>query len=319
MQVELRHVLQVLPFSSLAIATDGLIVASTLPGVLAGSSLRQVVAAPYRDTCMHLIHTLNPQHDLSDIQLCFDGDSTLWHVRFRGLATHSEPIMLLMCEQQKPADQRNLEDIIAEKELLLSEIHHRVKNNMQLISSMLMIQTHYIDSPPFKQVVKECQDRIRAMSLVHESLYQSHNWRAVQFLDYATTILNRLALSYQSPSCVIQYELIMPSITLPIDYAISLGLVLNELITNAYKYAFTNRSEGHIRVEMTELSANRYELSVHDNGVGFPNDIELSRSHSMGMQLITTLCRQLSAELTLEKRNGTRFVIVFSIMKQEEA
>lgn len=317
MGIELHRVIQSLPFPCLALAADNTIVSSSVPGVMAGPLFDQVLVATQRTQWQDTLRTIRDTQEPTEQWVQIDGDSVPWQAHARPMPSPPSGMVLLSLRRPSGDVGPSIEAIIQEKEVLLAEVHHRVKNNMQLISSMLMIQTHYVDDPLFKTVVKECQERIRAMALVHETLYQSNNWSDIDFSEYVTTMLNRLSVSYQSPLCVVTHHIDMAPLRLPIHHAISLGLVVNELITNAYKYAFQGRDRGRITVTLSQGDQQEGVLTVEDNGVGFPTDIELARSQSMGFQLITTLCRQLSADIELEKTNGTRFKLTFGLPSQE--
>lgn|GEM_PF-1451063 len=317
MNTELHRVIQSIPFPCLAVAADNTILSSSVPGVMAGPSVDRIVVATQRTHWLDTLRTIRETHEPVDQSLQIDGEAVPWQAHVRPMPSPPPGMLLLSLSRPTGDAGRSLEAIIQEKEVLLAEVHHRVKNNMQLISSMLMIQTHYVDDPLFKTVVKECQERIRAMALVHETLYQSNNWSDIDFSAYVTTMLNRLSVSYHSPLCGVTHHIDMAPVRLPIQQAITLGLVVNELITNAYKYAFQGRDRGTITVTLSEGVQQTCVLTVEDNGVGFPTDLELARSQSMGFQLITTLCRQLSADIELEKTNGTRFKLTFRVPSQE--
>ncbi len=204
-----------------------------------------------------------------------------------------------------------LEESIAEKDVLLKEIHHRVKNNLQIISSMLNIQSHYFKDPAVREVFRECQNRIKSMALIHETLYMSKNLAEIEFSTYITTLVNRLSASYREMSSRVNIIVEIPLQTLHIDVAIACGLIVTELVTNALKYAFPDQQSGDIWVKFSPRD-HQYALTVKDNGVGFPKEIDLAKANSMGLQLVTTLAHQLDADLELDKLNGVSITLVFS-------
>ncbi|NBV82799.1 PAS domain S-box protein [bacterium] len=206
---------------------------------------------------------------------------------------------------------RQLQDSVKEKEVLLKEIHHRVKNNLQIISSMLNIQSHYFGDPRVKDVFKECQNRIKSMALIHETLYMSKNLANIEFSGYIKNLVQRLSTSYREASGKVSVTLSIPDVTLHIDTAVACGLIVNELVTNSFKHGFPGDHSGTIWITLTG-DGDHYCLSVRDNGVGFPKDIDLSKSNSMGLQLVTTLSHQLNADLEFDKMNGTCIALTFS-------
>ncbi|NBV42345.1 PAS domain S-box protein [bacterium] len=212
---------------------------------------------------------------------------------------------------------RELQESVEEKEVLLKEIHHRVKNNLQIISSMLSIQSHYFKDAQVQEVFRECQNRIKTMALIHETLYQTKNLAKIEFSTYLSTLIQRIASSNREISVRVRFTVNVPEITLHIDTAIACGLIVNELVTNSCKYAFPENREGEITIEMTTRDDGRYALTTKDNGVGFQKEIDLSKSNSMGLQLVTTLAHQLDADLELDKLNGTSFTLVFSDLSSD--
>jgi PAS domain S-box-containing protein len=212
---------------------------------------------------------------------------------------------------------RELQESVSEKEVLLKEIHHRVKNNLQIISSMLSIQGHYFGDPAVQEVFRECQNRIKSMGLIHETLYMSKNLAAIEFSTYIHTLVNRLSSSYREAAARVIVHVDIPELTLHIDTAIACGLIVNELITNCFKYAFPDDRTGEIWITMIERDT-QLALTVRDNGIGFPKEIDLAKSNSMGLQLVTTLSHQLDADLELDKVNGTSFTLVFSDQRGDQ-
>ncbi|NDC82195.1 PAS domain S-box protein [bacterium] len=206
---------------------------------------------------------------------------------------------------------QELQQSVDEKDVLLKEIHHRVKNNLQIISSMLNIQGHYFGDPHVKAVFKECQNRIRSMALVHETLYQSKSLANIEFSTYIKNLVNRIAATYREISHTVDVTILVPEVSFHIDTAVACGLIVNELVTNAFKYAFEGRASGQLWVTLIEHDS-KYLLTVRDNGIGLPRGIDIKKSNSMGLELVMTLSRQLDAEIEIDKINGTSFTLVFS-------
>ena len=196
---------------------------------------------------------------------------------------------------------------LREKEVLLKEIHHRVKNNLQIISSLLNLQSG--TSHENSSALKESQSRIRSMALIHEKLYQSENLSHINFSEYVASLTNYLSRSYILSQNV-TIEIDIKGISLDVDRAIPCGLIINELVSNSLKYAFKDGRTGKLRVGMSR-DGDRYILTVGDNGVGLPPGFDFRESQSLGLQLVTTLVDQIEGTIELEKTAGTVFTIRF--------
>ncbi len=208
--------------------------------------------------------------------------------------------------QQKTA----IENALKEKEFLIKEIHHRVKNNLQIISSMLNLQAETIDNTEAKEVLQESRLRINSMALIHQLLYSKNNMLNVSISDYLSTLLSQIESSYNSVSSNVVTDLKCDSINIDLDTAIPLGLIVNELVTNSYKHAFKKSEAGVINVLFTKDEANStYTLSVRDNGKGF--DPSKIKTHSLGMELIQMLAEQLNSKLVFTNDKGTTASITF--------
>jgi len=210
---------------------------------------------------------------------------------------------------------RAQEDIAAalrEKEVLLREVHHRVKNNMQAIVSMLSLYTRRIDDARLKEVFDDCRDRIYAMSLVHESLYQSEKLDRIDFEAYLKKLCRSLGQAHGGEDKSIRLAVESRHVYLGMDQGIAVGLVVSELVSNAFKHAFPGRREGVVSVELSALSDKEVELIVGDDGVGLPADLDILESPSLGMRLaVATVTRQLGGTVRVEGEGGTRYVIRF--------
>ena len=201
---------------------------------------------------------------------------------------------------------------LKEKELLLKEIHHRVKNNMQVISSLLRLQLNYMSNEKYKEMFKDSQNRIKSMALVHEKLYQSNDLTRIDFKDYVENLASSLFRSYGIDTERISLSVKVVDIMVGIDTAIPCGLIINELLSNALKYAFPDERSGVIEICIGKNPDNKIELVVRDNGVGLPEDFDLNKCESLGLQLVTVLTQdQLQGEITFERKNGTEFRLKF--------
>jgi PAS domain S-box-containing protein len=198
---------------------------------------------------------------------------------------------------------------LEEKETLLKEIHHRVKNNLQIISSLLNLQASEIKDPMLYEMFQESQNRIRSLALVHEKLYQARNFAQINFFDYLQTVTMHLARSYDRGG--ISWQIDGDEVHLGIDQAVPCGLIVNELISNAMKHAFVDRSEGSLHLALFKEANGDITIVVQDDGVGFPADKDFRQATSMGMVLIQSLVEQIDATIELDRGNGTKFTVRF--------
>jgi PAS domain S-box-containing protein len=205
-----------------------------------------------------------------------------------------------------------IETSLKEKEVLLKEIHHRVKNNLQIISSLLNLQSGYIKDKESIEIFKESQNRVRSMALIHEKLYQSKDMSQIDFSGYVSELVSNLFGSYSLNSSLIILHPDINNIFLEIDLAINLGLIINELVSNAFKHAFPSGNKGNLYISIIK-DGEKYELVVQDDGVGFPPEIDFKKTESLGLQLIITLVEQMGGDIFLIRDHGTKFVINFSI------
>jgi len=199
---------------------------------------------------------------------------------------------------------------LQEKEILLREIHHRVKNNLQIISSLLRLQADQIKSHKYARVFKDAGSRIQAMSLIHEGLYQSNNLAAVDLKQYLHNLISNLFHSYGVNPEIIRASIRAEGIRLNLDDAVLCGLIINELVTNSLKYAFPKGRSGQIDVHFKQTRTHT-QLRVSDNGIGLPRNFDFKETQSLGLQLVATLTDQLQGKIELRNKSGTTFIITF--------
>lgn len=212
--------------------------------------------------------------------------------------------------ERKIAEER-LEKSLKEKEFLLKEIHHRVKNNLMIISSLLSIQSRYIKDPDSRKIFEESGNRARSMALIHEKLYQSTDIKRIDFGEYIRTLGNELYRTYAINPQLVKLELAADDMTLDINIAIPLGLIFNELITNSLKHAFPDNRSGEIKIGFHK-DDDTFTLSVSDDGVGLPDTIDFKNSESMGLQLVNMLTQQIDGQILLDTTSGTSYTLTFS-------
>jgi PAS domain S-box-containing protein len=202
-----------------------------------------------------------------------------------------------------------LRQSLREREVLLQEVHHRVKNNLQVISSLINMQVRRLEPGPTRDALDECKQRVLAIALIHEKLYQTKDYAHVPFTEYVRSLASQVMhVGGQSPHIALELEI--EDVPLGVDRAIPCGLILNELISNALKHAFHDRKRGRIRVELARFERN-LRLTVADDGVGLPTGFDARRSTSMGLQLVHTLARQLEADLIVKSDGGASFQLIF--------
>lgn len=209
-------------------------------------------------------------------------------------------------------NEEKLTQSLREKEILLKELHHRVKNNMQVISSILNLQSSYVKDNYAYNLLKECQNRIKSMAFIHESLYQSKNLEFVNFSEYVSVLCKNLINSYTIHTRKIKLVLTLSDLMLSIDSSIPCGLIINEIISNSLKYAFLDDRDGIIFVTL-ETKDKKISLTVGDNGIGIPDNVNIKDTQTLGLQLVNTLVEQINGTIVMSRKNGTKFLIEFNM------
>lgn len=205
-----------------------------------------------------------------------------------------------------------------EKEMLLKEVHHRVKNNLQTVSSLLSLQSRSVSERKMKDLLKSTQNRVISMAMVHEMLYMRKDISQIEYKSYVQELSEYLIRSIKGLDSKVNLKIDIPDIKLGIDTAIPLGLLINEAVTNALKYGFTDDEEGEIYIALKQELDKQYILNIGDNGIGFPDTINYKNTKSLGLKLIYNLTRQLKG--TIQKDNskkGTNYIIKFQEVKQQ--
>ncbi|MGB8220134.1 MAG: PAS domain S-box protein, partial [Methanoregula sp.] len=201
---------------------------------------------------------------------------------------------------------------LKEKEMLLKEIHHRVKNNMQVVSSLLFMQARAQKDEKVKEILKESQDRIKSIALVHEKLYQSKDFDQIDYADYLRKITDHLFESYQVDQRIITLHLNAEKAVLHIDKAVPCSLIINEMISNSLKHAFPGGRKGVITIDFKK-SGDKYIVTYSDDGIGIPDSVIFDRTESLGMQLIRGLTKQINGSIELDKASGTKYTVTFPV------
>ena len=221
----------------------------------------------------------------------------------------------IVCVAQDISERKHTEQLIRaaleEKNVLFKEIHHRVKNNLQVISSLLNLQARQIADPESLEMLKESQNRIRAMALIHEELYRSETLARIDFGDYVESLTEHLLDSYGAGVEKIRLTSDIAPISLSLDTAIPCGLIINELVTNSLKHAFQSRHGGEIRVELCKQPDGNHALTVCDDGAGLPPRLRIEETRSLGLRLVRTLTEQIGGKIVVSSNGGARFEIQF--------
>ena len=214
-----------------------------------------------------------------------------------------------LAERQKA--EMNLRTALVEKEVLLKEIHHRVKNNLQIVSSLLQLQSQTLKDPEISRVFQDSQNRIDSISLIHKNLYISPNIGKLDVVDYVQNLVSSILMSYQIEPGKISLETNIDPVNLNIDQAIACGLVINELLSNSLKHAFPKQQTGKITINLHDIG-DKIEIIIQDNGVGLPDNLDWSNTDSLGLSLVYDLVtEQIEGSITVERHHGTIFKIQF--------
>jgi PAS domain S-box-containing protein len=243
-----------------------------------------------------------------------DGSKVWMETFFSPIYGDDNKIKEISCMSYNVTDKKIIEqqmqESINEKEILLQEVHHRVKNNLQVISSILNLQSSYVKDENSLRILRESQNRIKTMSFIHESLYQTKDFSGIEFGGYILSLANNLVHSYSLEVGLVKLKTDFDDMYLSLDQAIPCGLIANELISNALKYAFDKGQRGEIFVSAKNKDS-RVTLIISDNGKGLPKGFDYENSDSLGLQLVYTLKDQLEASIQVSTKKGTKYLITF--------
>lgn len=266
------------------------------------------------------------QKDLLQKQAQIDNSRKLIYLVITGLALalllalafyrnykNTQKANRIIALQKKETEEKKIiiENSLVEKETLLKEIHHRVKNNLQIISSLLNLQANQTDDENLKRIMAEAKNRISSMALIHQKVYQSENLSSIDFQAYIEQMVQSMESLFNSSKKQITCNINTNGIILDIDTSIPLGLIINELLTNIYKYAFADQNSGTVTVILQKKNAEETELHISDNGKGLPPDFDLNSLNSLGLKLVKGLSNQLKGTIRFENNYGTHCFITF--------
>ena len=243
-----------------------------------------------------------------------DGSEFPVEIGLNPIETDEGPMVLsaIVDISDRKKTEMHIRAALQEKELLLGEIHHRVKNNLQVIDSLLDMQVSRIDDARVQNVLRDSQNRVRSMAFIHQTLYQSHDFARVDFGSVIDSLVPTLVSSYGVDPDRIRLKIDTDEVHLPINFAIPCGLIINELVTNALKYAFPDGRAGVISIKLSPLPDNRIELMLGDNGVGIPEQLNLEQTDTLGLQLVQLLASQVNGKLAIQ-RQPAQFTLVFAL------
>jgi two-component sensor histidine kinase len=205
-----------------------------------------------------------------------------------------------------------LQTALGDKEILLKEVHHRVKNNLQVISGLLQLQKNEVKDENLMRILSEGQSRLSSIALIHKNIYQNEDLESVYLQSFITELFEEVKHLFSLKGVSSQGNFNMNNLTLNLQNAVPLGLILNELMTNSFKHAVLPNKDLEIRVEMIAIGANEFELTYHDNGPGLSRDFQSQFSESLGMRLIFGLTNQINGKVLFEKKEGLHVNIRFN-------
>jgi two-component sensor histidine kinase len=224
-------------------------------------------------------------------------------------------VTLALESREHSIAEEEIKKSLKDKELLLREIHHRVKNNLQVVSSLLYLQSKKSSDKGVNDALLESQHRVKSMVLIHEKLYRSEDLASIDYSEYISELTNTLFRSYRLDTSRIKLELEVGAIRLNTDFAVQCGLLINELVSNAMKHAFPDERKGTISIKFKCDETEKYTLEIKDDGVGLKDDFTMDTRDTLGMQLVNTLVEQMNGTIEISNRNGAGFKIQFMLTK----
>jgi len=299
--------------------TLGLSLAVLLLGVLASLAIANSISRPLLKLLI-ATHLVGKGDLLKKVDIKTGDEVESLAQSFNDMVEHLNSSFTLLNKEitERKGAERQLKKLLGERELLLKEIHHRVKNNMQIISSILFFHSAASKDDKVTDIFNQCQQRINSMALVHEKLYETEDFSNINFKEYIETLTMTLFHAYKKDMEDIVLKTGIGNVLIDIDTAVPIGLILNELITNCLKYAFPGERRGEIGITINAVDEDMFELTVKDNGIGLPDGFDLMNVDSMGLRIIRILTEQLQGKIRLNAENGTEFRITFMRKKSKK-
>jgi PAS domain S-box-containing protein len=281
----------------------------------AGMSVFETIAPQYHADLKNIYLRVFSGENVNAVEMVMSGEQKIFFETFYNPIRHEEEITGIAIFSRdishKVKSEGELRRALKEKEVLLAEVHHRVKNNLSVISGILQLQSFHSTSEEVKQLIGDCTNRIKTTALVHEKLYENNSLSYINFKNYVCDLASELIRSYSSEQKKINLEYHCDEIQIDLKRAVPCGLLLNELVTNAYKHAFRNQKEGNISVDVN-IEKGRISMRVEDNGSGFDSTWDLENVSTTGMLLIKTFSSQLDAELKIVNSPNTSVTVTFN-------
>ncbi|MDO9045655.1 MAG: CHASE4 domain-containing protein [Methanobacteriaceae archaeon] len=246
------------------------------------------------------LHLINKEGEIRD-----------FYATFSFMKGADEVLISLIDITEHKKTGNKIRESLKEKEILLREIHHRVKNNLQIISVLLSLQSEEIDDPEILEKYKESENRIHSMALIHEKMYQSNDLSSIDFTDYVKNLIADITYAYGFDSSSLDITMDLNNYNMSIETVMPLGLIINELVSNSLKYAFQNKSSKKINIILEKLDNDQFKLEISDNGIGFPENIDFKNTSSLGLQLVNELVQQIDGQIEVFNKKGTNFIINF--------
>lgn len=250
-----------------------------------------------------------------ELPLIDKNNEAVWMQMFLNPVYFNEQLEEISCLAYDITDRKEIDkkirESLKEKEVLLQEVHHRVKNNLQVISSILSLQSSFVDDEKVLTLLEESRNRIKSMSYIHEALYQRKDFSSIEFTEYVRTLVGNLVHTYSITAGRVELITQFDEVYLSIDQAIPCGLIINELVSNAMKYAYEGINKPSLTICIRELEGQKVKICVADNGVGLPSDFRYEEADSLGIQLVYMLVEQLDGQVVIERGGGTEFLITF--------
>lgn len=259
------------------------------------------------------------QYELEGYNITKDGKQFPVEISSHIFKLKGEPVILAVTRDitQRKKSELDLKSSLKQKEALLREVHHRVNNNLQIITSLLNLQSSKLEDGKSRDILMTSQSRIKSMAMIHDKLYKSQDLDSINIKNYLKEYISDIFSLYEVDRNIINYQMDVEDLNLGIDTAIPLGLVINELVINIIKYAFPKGRKGNINIEFN-LKDDIYTLIISDDGVGLPDNINPNNTETLGLQMANSLISQLEGTMEFSKDNGTKFKIIFKELKYKK-
>jgi PAS domain S-box-containing protein len=259
------------------------------------------------------------QYELQAYNISKDGKQFPVEISSHIFKLKGEPVILAVTRDitQRKKYEKELKSSLKQKEALLREVHHRVNNNLQIITSLLNLQSSKLEDGKSRDILMTSQSRIKSMAMIHDKLYKSQDLDSINIKNYLKEYISDIFSLYEVDKNIINYQMDVEDLNLGIDTAIPLGLVINELLINIIKYAFPKGQKGNINIEFN-LKDDIYTLIIEDDGVGLPENINPNNTETLGLQMANSLISQLEGTMEFSKDNGTKFKVIFKELKYKK-